>query len=705
MRFSALFFSSVVALLCTAAQGATVSGKVSSTDGKPLDKCFVALLNPGFASVANTVTAPDGAFSFDTEAKDGYLYVNPATHVSPSGEEARFHQPRQYKYAGETSIDITLPDAATLVLAGYTPQGKFFDYKLYETLGKYGGQFLYATNLQDEAVPAKVIEVGISEVTDAQDRSTRPAVVVEPGKPIALSIMFWPTLSYGKLQLKMDNGGKGYMLPQAGDVLKLNVNVELAKSAVAKLEECRSGYATGSDRIDALTERMNKLPEEQRAAAAEADAILADALRLRDELELARAKAAIPEVRKGKLTVQVTGAIAGGEYKVSVKQISRDFWFGAYEGSPYNAKAYEAARKAGFDFATVLPAWNWTQNPQLNKGAIDSTFGLGALDKLGYRIKAHGVVWMQDYGLMPEFAKGLSHDELKQQALAHQDALLDTIDPVIDVWEAMNEPANTNVPKLPRDDMKALVSGAATNIVAKGKPSLVNSPHEFSYGGKYWLHNLDGTPTDDFPQTYSEFLSEAQAAGTLNDIDIVGLQCYPGFHLNADWANAQGPAYTPSHLLDTLLQYTRFGRSIHITELSFPSSYGEDWYSGYWREKWTPQTQADYATLVYALAFAEPALHSITWWDITDAKPSVISGGLLEKTGKPKPVFEAITGLMEEWTSDGAEAAMDASGKATLDLFGGEYEVTVTGPKGFKHTETFHLMERWNGTVTVDAAG
>jgi hypothetical protein len=68
-------------------------------------------------------------------------------------------------------------------------------------------------------------------------------------------------------------------------------------------------------------------------------------------------------------------------------------------------------------------------------------------------------------------------------------------------------------------------------------------------------------------------------------------------------------------------------------------------------------------------------------------------------------VFEAITGLMEEWTSDGAEAAMDASGTATLDLFGGEYEVTVTGPKGFKHTETFHLMERWNGTVTVDAAG
>lgn len=689
---------------------ATLSGKVLDAGGAPIPNCFVALMNAGFAPVATANTAADGAFTLEATGKDGYLVVQPANQAGPEGLQVFRNHPRLYKYAGETSLELTLPAAATLVLDAFGPEGERMRWEDFEKLGKYGGQFAYATNLNDESIPMTAWPIhgeAITGMANGPREKGLPGIIVSPGESVAVSVMFWPTSGYGKLLLKADNGGAGYTVPNQGGALHLNLNVELARSAVAALANRISDYPEGQDRIAALGQQLGALPKDAPAAAKAADTLLVDALKLRDELEVARAKAQIPLVRRGALNVRLTGAADGSaaQYKVGVKQLKRDFLFGAYEGSPYNGKAYEAARKAGFDYATILPAWNWTQNPKTKAGDIDRTFGISALKKLGYRIKAHGVVWMQDYGILPDFAKKLSKDELPVQALEHQRALLDTLDEHIDLWEAMNEPANTNVPALPRESMMGILKDAAANIGALGKPALVNSPHEFSYGGKYWLYNVNGSPVDGYPETYSAFLDAAQKNGTLDGIQIIGLQCYPGFHLNADWANAQGPAYTPACLLDTLRQYTRFGRNIHITELSFPSTYGKDWFAGYWREPWTEQTQADYAEMVYTLAYAEPMVHSITWWDISDAKPSVISGGLMSKSGKPKPVMERLSAFMSTWNTPEAEAPINGEGQATLDLYGGEYEVTITGPGGFTHTETFHLLEGWQAELVVDAAG
>ena len=522
-----------------------------------------------------------------------------------------------------------------------------------------------------------------------------------------MSVLFWPTKDYGKLLVRADNRGKGYALAKAGDSLLINLNVELARTAVQGLETNAASYAAGADKIVPLSAKLAKLPQDAKAAAAIADDVLAEALRLRDELELARAKAAVAAARNNELSIKLENA-KNGDYSVTAKQVSRDFLFGVYEGSPYNAKAWDAADKGGFDFATILPAWNWTQSPKAKSGDIDSIFGISALEKLGYRIKAHGVVWMQGNGILPSFALKLPHDELTTQAIAHQEALLDSLGDKFAIIEAMNEPANTNVPGLPGEDMKDLMASAAANIAEREKPSLVNSPHEFGYGSQYWLYNLDGTPVNGYSATFSSYLKEVQQSGQLKDIGIVGIQWYPGVHFNEEWGNTQGPCLTPAHLLDTLRRYVRFGKNIHITELSFPSTYGSDWYSGYWRAKWTPEIQADYAETIYTLAYAEPAIHSITWWDICDAKPSVITGGLLDRNYKPKPAFERITGLINQWQqmpeeqklADGAATSLCRAANTSSPL---RVRVASSTPKRCTCSKALRPASRWTPRVEAPA--
>ena len=78
-------------------------------------------------------------------------------------------------------------------------------------------------------------------------------------------------------------------------------------------------------------------------------------------------------------------------------------------------------------------------------------------------------------------------------------------------------------------------------------------------------------------------------------------------------------------------------------------SYTASWTSGYWREPWTPATQADYAEMIFTLAYANPAIKSISWWDVLDTKSSVTTGGLCDSKGNPKPVLDRLSGLIAAW--------------------------------------------------------
>ncbi|MBI1318276.1 MAG: hypothetical protein GC168_04895 [Candidatus Hydrogenedens sp.] len=694
----------LLVLLASHAAGAAVQGSVRGSDGTVLPGVYVALMSPEFALLGDGLTGADGAFAIAQDAASGFLIVQPPTAPDADGLEVFRHQPRIFTYAGETELNLSLLPAVNLILEAYDASGKRMRWQDFTEHGTHGGQFLYATNLDDEMIPATIWPVHGEAFTGMRTGPREeglPAVLLTPGETASISVLFWETAGYGKLQVRADNAGKGFALPTPGDSLRLNLNAALAESAMAVLEARQPQYPSGGEEIAALRSRLDSLPVDPKARAAGADAILADSLRLRDTLELARAQAAIPAVRQGGLRIALQGAENPADYTVKIEPIRRGFLFGAYEGSPYNGDAWKQARGMGFELATVLPAWNWTRDPKNQQGALDRTFGFSALKELGFDIKAHGVVWMQGYGIMPDDMKTLPPDELQAAALEHQAALLETLDPQIAIWEIMNEPATTNVPGLPRDNMFVLFEGAAEAIRGHEKPTLVNNPHEFSFGAKYFLYRPDGTPDDAYPETYSVFLQEAADRGLMDNVDIIGLQFYPGFHLNVDFGNQEGPAYTPSYLLDTIERYARFGKSVHVTELSLPSSYGDGWKSGYWRQPWDEATQADYAEMVYTMAFASPQVHSLTWWDISDQKPSVVTGAIIRADGTPKPVAERLEALMADWTTN-VELAFDEDGAIDTRVFGGTYAITVTGPD-FERTLEHTVLEGWNTEIVIEA--
>jgi hypothetical protein len=390
---------------------------------------------------------------------------------------------------------------------------------------------------------------------------------------------------------------------------------------------------------------------------------------------------------------------------VRIEPVSRDFLFGLYEGTEAGPKVLAELQPLGFNLATVLPAWGWSENPKLKRQYLNERFGIADLHKLGMTIKAHGVVWLQEYGILPKKAFDMPPAELPAALLAFEAALMETFADEIGIWEIMNEPATTNVVNLPPAAVQALFAASAANISAANRPGLVNSPHEFSYGAKYLIHGTDNRPQSDYPRTFSTFLDELSAAGLMEQVSIIGLQCYPGFHLNENqFGGQQGPALTPSHLLDTLDRYVRFGKPLHITEFTLPDTYGENWHSGYWKSPWTPALQAEYAEAVYTLAYAHPQLHSITWWDAAAANPAVIGGSLLDAAGKPKPVLDSIAALIQTWH---ATEPITLAGAKTLtqSLPGGVYTVTVEAPGVETRTETVHVLERWSRPLSIDLGG
>lgn len=697
-----------------ASHGLTGSVKAAGAGGAPIPYAFVGLMDGDYTMAGQAVTDLEGQFSIapGKPVTKGMLFVQPPAQEVPQKDiEVYSAQPRMYRYQGEESVAIELPAAGCIVIKAYDEDGRLLRWEDFRKRGLFADQFLYATGLDDRAVPAVCWPVFDEEAREkGRPRELGlPALAVEPGRAVAVNTLFWQTSSYGRLHLRADNEGVGYSVSRAGDAQVVELNVELLKTAYRDFQ--KSGLLTGSALETYRAAVAAAVAQSEPGARAKAiDKTLCELLRDRDEAQFQAARAAIPMARKG--TVAITVRDAAGkpvpDCEVRLVPKSQDFLFGVFEGSPYNASAYRIAREAGFNLATVLLGWGWTDElgaPGAAQG-IDRTFGISALSEMGYTVKAHGVVWLQRYGILPERAAALEPEQLAREAVEHEGKLAGAFGKRIAIWEAMNEPNFTNEAGFTREAMLDLFARSAGRLKEKPETrTLVNGAHESGYGKAFALYGLDNEPVEHWVSTYSEFLAEAERAGGMKDIDIVGLQFYPGFHFNESFGGLQGPAVTPAGFADMVSRYEVFGRDIHITEFSIPSSHGAGATNGYWREPWNEAIQAEYAERVFTLAFARPSVKSISWWDITDAKPSVTNGGLIAAGGREKPVMQRLRSLLAEWKPKEVAGKTDAQGVAVLSGFGGRYEAVAALPGGAEARGEAHVVERERGELTLAAGG
>jgi hypothetical protein len=199
---------------------------------------------------------------------------------------------------------------------------------------------------------------------------------------------------------------------------------------------------------------------------------------------------------------------------------------------------------------------------------------------------------------MPERAYSMPWSSVRSEMLTQQSNILNAFKNSIKLWEGMNEAPETNALNVARTDMNDLLVTAAANVKAvTATAALVNAPHEINFGAKYLYYNLKNEPADVFPATYFTLLNQLKAANGLSNVGTVGLQFYPGYKLNAGFGGLEGPAMTPSWLVDTVARYSSLGLPIHISEFSVPSSNTAAWKNGYWREPWTETAPTGSSTL------------------------------------------------------------------------------------------------------------
>lgn len=128
----------------------------------------------------------------------------------------------------------------------------------------------------------------------------------------------------------------------------------------------------------------------------------------------------------------------------------------------------------------------------------------------------------------------------------------------------------------------------------------------------------------------------------------------------------------PGYLLGVLDHYARFGRPIHISEITVPcfgtTSDDED-------------LQAEIAEMLYRTWFSHPAVASIVWWNVVDGhaygKEGELRGGLVNKDLSTKSVYRVLRRLIrDEWRTR-ASTATSVDGTATIRAFHGRHRVTV----------------------------
>ncbi|MDZ4858396.1 MAG: carboxypeptidase-like regulatory domain-containing protein, partial [Candidatus Hydrogenedentes bacterium] len=305
--------------LCSHAQPSCSGTVRDAQSNAAIPYAYVAITDASFAVIAQGSTDASGAISLTSEKPlaPGYVIVQPPANENKDGIGIYSNAPRIYAYKGEPTLDIKLPPAACIVIMAYDAQGKLMRWEDFRARGTFGDQFMYLTDLNDCAIEATCWPVFDADArAQGQPREKGlPALIVAPGAGYVPQVLFWQTKDYGTLLLRADNKTLGFALAKPGNALVINLNYELARTAVYDLERRKFTERTLPVQM-ALQAASDKLKPNERAAAA--DIALALALRLRDDLELKRARETISANNRAR----------------------EGFSFGVFEGSPYNAKAF-----------------------------------------------------------------------------------------------------------------------------------------------------------------------------------------------------------------------------------------------------------------------------------------------------------------------------------------------------------------------------
>ena len=316
---------------------------------------------------------------------------------------------------------------------------------------------------------------------------------------------------------------------------------------------------------------------------------------------LAKAEKRISRIRQGMLNVNVTDAqgraVKGATVRVAQKR--QQFLFGGAlfnlepKGDSAEQRHYQKAFLDLFNFGTVPLYWG-SFEAKRGQPEYQKTDALVAwAGAQGLELKGHPLVWHQVY---PSWAPAEPEATLPLLK-AHVKGLINHYGDTIKYWDAVNE---ANSPET------APGNGISNWLLRDGAPAVVKTVLGWAReaGAQALLYN-------DFELT-EDYVSLIRSLQAVEDApDGLGLQ-----------AHQHQAAWPLADIVDKCDTFGALGLPLHFSEVTLlsgdlqtnPNTLPSPWPS-------TPEGEARQAEEVvnfYTMAYACPAVQSITWWDVSD---------------------------------------------------------------------------------------
>lgn len=691
-------------------------------DGSPLEGVVVDVWDDNWGDLGHPRTNSQGMYEVQVPPRDVYyMRFTQWMDNGPFNYHKYFAEEGQARPMGSSEVrcDATMRPAANVMLEYYDQSGRQVRF---EALALLLGGYTNVTDPKD--VPVHWQYNAVRDPVFWEHGSdwnwALPTLILEPGTTFRLHLD-WTIPDVGHVIIDLDDGADGYRTPEAYGYRILNVNRELALSAIKRLQAevtnfSSEGVTFSSAVTGAVTESLALLakaeahwavdPPERAAAVADWEHALTTALLAEEQTYLEKAAFDIPRNRMGGLTITIRdrlGQPIPGAL-ISYTQRTRDFLFSAgllTDGYGYISETANLmyamginAGAVGVFYALVEPSpgvYDWTY--------LDEYSSLDPMEAHGLSINAAVAYYAYpDDWDCPPYWRGLSWDQYRTLLFNHYRILAERYGARMNPW-MINEPNSAHCLDLSWEQrfqtVQAMMDGL--NAGHPGLHNLVTGVAMTYIWGQQPLTGDETGPPASVP--FTTYLDRMIARGL--PLDNLGLEMHffgVSVVVPGEGGGYELPGLTLGGIARQLDRYAAYQAPLWIEPFQVPSTMQEG--SRWWHRPWDEATQAEFATAFYTLAFSRKYVQDICWSDATDRAPFIVSAGLLDKDRQPKPVYYALKNLLASWTSSGS-ATTDENGQVQIRGYGGDYELWVTRPGSAAARLTEHIGEQSETRRTI----
>ncbi len=478
--------------------------------------------------------------------------------------------------------------------------------------------------------PVAVCAVGPESVPMPADVSMRDGMITisrADGHAMGVSLL-WDVGPMGAFHLETTR------LPPR--LKPYNLNVELARFRLMKIVQKQEDW------------NLFDFPKAESFLKSfrEAQGLLADALGKLDEPGVAATLADESLMMSVALSEEL--ALFHAELLLNRRRQSGTFvkhMFGCQIDCESASPGYRETLPGNFDYAVVPTRWKLIQ-PQ--EGAFEPQVCDGWFELLTRKrmpIIAGPLVNLIETEL-PEwmFIWENDFDTLRELAYEHVQKLVGRYRKAVSLWNVIGGVSTNSAFTLTFEQMIELTRLVVAQVktILPSARTLINISQPF---GEYHARNS----TSVSPILYAEMCAQA------------GIN-FDGFALELEMGVPQQGMYMRDLFqISTMLdRFSSIGRPVFITAVSVPGRATPDpedrsggrldpAAGGRWHRPWDPQLQADWLDAVYRMALSKPFVESIAWSNLADIHPTLPAGGLLDDVFKPKPAFEKLQQMRQQF--------------------------------------------------------